>query len=172
MPRVRKAGDWVTQLSSQNISTEVLDIQYLYGCQCGVMPLKSCHWFLIRNPGGKEFWICSQCGQKFHISHFPLFFVVKTQQEAPMVFKCPQGGLPAQLENEIRMLQMTHIVSRLSSPDPNAVTTAEILNAIAHIAEAASERMNQYLPVIHEAFHNWPQGMLVCEDEKSFASWL
>lgn len=83
-----------------------------------------------------------------------------------MVFKCPQGGLPAQLENEMRMLQMTHIASR-----PNAVTTAEILNAIAHIAEAASERMNQYLPVIHltakhEAFHNWPQRMLVCEDEK------
>ena len=71
-----------------------------------------------------------------------------------MVFKCPQGGLPAQLENEIRMLQMTHIASR-----PNAVTTAAILNAIAHIAEAASEKMNQYLPVIHltakhEAFHN------------------
>ena len=47
------------------------------------------------------------------------------------------------------MLQMTHIVSKLQSPDPNAVTTGEILKAIESIALAASQRMSSYLPVIH-----------------------
>ena len=40
---VRKGGDWITQLSNQDLSSDVLDVQYLYGCRCGIMPLKSSH---------------------------------------------------------------------------------------------------------------------------------
>ena len=84
-----------------------------------------------------------------------------------MIFRSPK--LTSTQQNEIRMLQMTHIVARLTSTDPDAVTTMEILQAITKIANEASDRMNTYLPVVHvhakTVFEKWLQGTLVCEDE-------
>ena len=167
--RYRYGSDWVTQLSSQQLSFDMLDIQYLYGCCCGAMPLKSSSWFLLRNPNSKEFWICSQCGVKFNCSKCPMFFTVKTESERGMVFRSPTK-LPSDIENEIRMLQKTHVVARLAT-DPDAVSTDDIIRAIAAVAEKASGRIEQYLPFVmmkakDSVFEKYPHATLLCTDER------
>ena len=151
------------------------------------MPLKSCHWFLIRNPGGKEFWICSQCGRSFKSSDSPLFFVVKTEQETGMVFKCPERdgffvmhllvkgckqpqsttftlGLPG-LGLGLGSGNQSYLDDGTRRPGNPRDTGVRRLGW-SSVCSAGKSNGRDHVTAKSEAFEKWPQGTLVCKDEK------
>ena len=162
--RIKRGADWVTQLSSQK--TWVCDIRLLYGCgSCGLLPLKSGSWFLLRNPNEREFWACGRCGEKYSNGSSPQYFILKLEGHDPMIFKV--GHILPRLENEIKILQMAQIFTKLDMTKEN-FTDEDVISAICAVAELACDRMRAYLTVqyftaqIPMKYHS---ARLVCQHE-------
>ena len=154
----------MTQLSSQK--TWVCDIRLLYGCgSCGLLPLKSGSWFLLRNPNEREFWACGRCGEKYSNGSSPQYFILKLEGHDPMIFKV--GHILPRLENEIKILQMAQIFTKLDMTKEN-FTDEDVISAICAVAELACDRMRAYLTVqyftaqIPMKYHS---ARLVCQHE-------
>lgn len=158
--RIRKGADWVSQLSSTELS--LIDVQLLYGCRCGTVPMKASAWFLLQNPGGKEFWCCGSCGEKFVGGTSPRFLVVKLPGEESRVFTT-QWLLP-KLENEVRVIQSAQIIKTMGREDE--LTCHDVIRAIASLAETCAGRMLKYLKAtrVQAQFPvQWPQAKIVCK---------
>ena len=164
--RIKRGSDWVTQLSSQK--TWVCDIQLLYGCgTCGLLPLRSGSWFLMRNPNEREFWACGQCGERYLNGSSPQYLILKLDnQHDPMVFRV--GQIMPRLENEIKILQMAQIFTKLDMSKEN-FTDEDVISAICAVADIATDRMRAYLPVQYftaKAPTKYPHAKMICQHEE------
>ena len=158
--RIKRGADWVTQLSSQK--TWVCDTQLLYGCGCcGLLPLRSGSWFLMRNPNEREFWACGQCGSS------PQYLILKLDDaHDPMVFRV--GQIMPRLENEIKILQMAQIFTKLDMTKEN-FTDEDVISAICAVADIATDRMRAYLPAqffTAKAPTKYPSAKMICQHEE------
>ena len=164
--RIKRGSDWVTQLSSQK--TWVCDIQLLYGCgTCGLLPLRSGSWFLMRNPNEREFWACGQCGERYLNGSSPQYLILKLDDDHdPMVFRV--GQIMPRLENEIKILQMAQIFTKLDMSKEN-FTDEDVISAICAVADIATDRMRAYLPVQYftaKAPTKYPHAKMICQHEE------
>ena len=124
-------------------------VEYLYGCRCGIMPLKSSHWFLIRKPRRERILDLHSVWREIcPIAVTSIFRREASGSGSPCCSSALMGVCLQTWRMKLGCSRWHTLCQGLQTPDPNAVTTGEILKAIESIS-AGSVSANELILAGH-----------------------